>query len=226
MPVLDAILLVIRWAHALAAVTWIGGSLFMLLAARPALQNADADGLVGRMLAAEFRPIVVTAIAVLIVTGVILTVDRLTSDAAGIAYTGVLVAKIVLAVYAFAVAWLLPRWRGKRYGRHWPRAIRSGRADHRRRHSDRAGRRAGLAFRARTAWTMRTDLLDILACPVCKGELTLQAETIAPDHAPDAGEVLTGSLTCSPCDERYPITDGIPNLLPPDLRDAEAAAGR
>ena len=112
MPVLDAILLIIRWAHALAAVTWIGGSLFMLLAARPALQNADADGLVGRMLAAEFRPIVVTAIAVLIVTGVILTVDRLTSDAAGIAYTGVLVAKIVLAVYAFAVAWLLPRRRG------------------------------------------------------------------------------------------------------------------
>ena len=112
MPILDAILLIIRWAHALAAVTWIGGSLFMLLAARPALRNADADGLVGRVLVAEFRPIVVTAIAVLIVTGVILTVDRLTSDAAGIAYTGVLVAKIVLAVYAFAVAWMLPRRRG------------------------------------------------------------------------------------------------------------------
>ena len=117
MPVLDAILLIIRWAHALAAVTWIGGSLFMLLAARPALRSlrneiGDANGLVGRVLAAEFRPIVVTAIAVLIITGVILTVDRLTSDAAGIAYTGVLVAKIVLAVYAFAVAWLLPRRRG------------------------------------------------------------------------------------------------------------------
>ena len=109
MPVLDVILLIIRWAHALAAVTWIGGSLFMLLAARPALRSVDADGLVGRVLAAEFRPIVVTAIAVLIVTGVILTVDRLTSDAAGIAYTIVLVAKILLAVYAFAIAWLLPR---------------------------------------------------------------------------------------------------------------------
>ena len=112
MPVLEVILLIIRWAHALAAVTWIGGSLFMLLAARPALRAADSDGLVGRVLAAEFRPIVVTAIAVLIVTGVILTVDRLTSDAAGIAYTGVLVAKIALAVYAFAVAWMLPRRRG------------------------------------------------------------------------------------------------------------------
>ncbi len=73
---------------------------------------------------------------------------------------------------------------------------------------------------------MRTDLLDILACPVCRGTLTLEAEVIAPEDAPDAGEVLTGALTCSACNEAYPISDGIPNLLPPDLRDAEAAAGR
>ncbi len=116
MPVLDVILLIIRWAHALAAVTWIGGSLFMLLAARPALRSADSAGLVGRAMAVEFRPIVATAIAVLIVSGVILTVDRLTSDAAGIAYTIVLVAKILLAVYAFGIAWLLPRRRGHRAG--------------------------------------------------------------------------------------------------------------
>ena len=74
--------------------------------------------------------------------------------------------------------------------------------------------------------TLRTDLLDILACPVCRSPLTLQAEVIATDDAPDAGEVLTGALTCSRCSEVYPITDGVPNLLPPDLRDAEAAAGR
>ena len=73
---------------------------------------------------------------------------------------------------------------------------------------------------------MRTDLLDILACPVCRDALTLRAELVAPDDAPDAGEVITGTLTCSACNEIYPISDGIPNLLPPDLRDAEAAAGR
>ena len=114
--VLGIILLIIRWAHALAAVVWIGGSLFMLLAGRPALRTADSGGLVGRALAAELRPIVVTAIAVLIVSGVILTVDRLTSDAAGMAYTVVLVAKILLAVYAFVVAWLLPRHRDRPAG--------------------------------------------------------------------------------------------------------------
>ncbi|MCY4558503.1 MAG: hypothetical protein OXF79_19440 [Chloroflexi bacterium] len=114
--VLGIILLIIRWAHALAAVVWIGGSLFMLLAGRSALRTTDSGGLVGRALAAEFRPIVVTAIAVLIVSGVILTVDRLTSDAAGMAYTVALVAKILLAVYAFVVAWLLPRHRDRPAG--------------------------------------------------------------------------------------------------------------
>ena len=120
MDAADIILLVIRWAHALAAVVWIGGSLFMLLAARPALRSVrqetgddGSSGVLGRALSAEFRPMVLTAIGVLIVSGVVLTVDRLTSDAAGLAYTAVLVAKIALAVYAFVIAWLLPR-RGNR----------------------------------------------------------------------------------------------------------------
>ena len=73
---------------------------------------------------------------------------------------------------------------------------------------------------------MRTDLLDIIACPVCKGPLTLQADSVAGDDDVIPGEVLSGTLTCPPCDERYPITDGIPNLLPPDMRDAEAHSGR
>ena len=111
MPVLDVILLIIRWAHALAAVTWIGGSLFLLFAARPALSSSESGPLLGRALAAEFRPIVATAIGVLIVTGVVLAVSRLTSDAASIGYIAVLVAKIALAMYAFAIAWLLPRRR-------------------------------------------------------------------------------------------------------------------
>lgn len=73
---------------------------------------------------------------------------------------------------------------------------------------------------------MKTDLLDILACPVCKGVLNLEADEFAADGAPDAGEVLAGTLVCAPCNERYPITEGIPNLLPPDFRDAEIASGR
>ena len=113
MPPLEIIILLIRWAHALAAVFWIGGSLFLLLAARPALRRADlADSsILARALAAEFRPLVRTAIAVLLLTGVILTAHRITSDAAGIAYTIALAVKIALSLGAFAIAWTMPQRR-------------------------------------------------------------------------------------------------------------------
>jgi len=59
---------------------------------------------------------------------------------------------------------------------------------------------------------MRRDLLDILACPLCKGPLSLTVER------EEKEEVLQGSLTCPRCGETYPIEEGIPNLLPPDVR--------
>ena len=61
---------------------------------------------------------------------------------------------------------------------------------------------------------MNRDLMDILACPVCKGPLTLAATK------EDGDEVVEGSLHCAKCDESYPIKETIPNLLPPDLRQA------
>ncbi len=64
---------------------------------------------------------------------------------------------------------------------------------------------------------MRKDLMDILACPMCKSELTLTIDKEEGD------EVIEGSLFCAKCNERYPIEDGIPNLLPPELRKAAEA---
>ncbi len=60
---------------------------------------------------------------------------------------------------------------------------------------------------------MKKDLMDILACPVCKGDLELTVDEEEGD------EVVTGSLYCQKCDYRYPITDSIPNLLPPELQE-------
>ena len=60
---------------------------------------------------------------------------------------------------------------------------------------------------------MRPDLLEILRCPVCRGELTLTAKK------KDGSEIVTGTLTCPKCHVDYPIEDGIPDLLPPDERD-------
>jgi uncharacterized protein len=55
---------------------------------------------------------------------------------------------------------------------------------------------------------MRRSLMDILCCPVCKGDLTLKVEK------EDEKEIIEGGLSCALCDVNYPIHDGIPNLLP------------
>jgi uncharacterized protein YbaR (Trm112 family) len=59
---------------------------------------------------------------------------------------------------------------------------------------------------------MKKDLMEILCCPVCKGDLDLEIKK------ENETEVLEGSLFCKKCNEKYPIEDGIPNLLPPSLR--------
>ena len=59
---------------------------------------------------------------------------------------------------------------------------------------------------------MKKELMDILACPVCKGELTL---TVTKE---DGEEIVEGSLRCEACGETYPIEDAIPNMLPPTMR--------
>ncbi|MDY6865579.1 MAG: methytransferase partner Trm112 [Halobacteriota archaeon] len=60
---------------------------------------------------------------------------------------------------------------------------------------------------------MKKELMDILACPVCKSDLSL---TIGDE---DGEEILTGTLHCEKCNYDYPIKDSIPNLLPPNLQE-------
>lgn len=57
---------------------------------------------------------------------------------------------------------------------------------------------------------MKKELMDILVCPLCKGGLELSIEQ------EDEQEIVTGTLHCPQCNIRYPITDAIPNLLPPE----------
>ena len=57
---------------------------------------------------------------------------------------------------------------------------------------------------------MKKELMEILACPVCKGKLEVTVEI------QDKTEIIAGSLYCRKCDHRYPIEDTIPNLLPPN----------
>ena len=60
---------------------------------------------------------------------------------------------------------------------------------------------------------MRKELVEILVCPVTREPLELVVDEEAED-----GEVLRGHLYSRALDFRYPIEDGIPNLLPPDMQ--------
>lgn len=56
--------------------------------------------------------------------------------------------------------------------------------------------------------TVKKELLNVLACPMCKGNVTLKSN----------GEESSGFLYCGKCDQAYPIEEGIPNILPLELR--------
>ena len=57
---------------------------------------------------------------------------------------------------------------------------------------------------------LERELLDIIACPQCKGELELKV------LKQEQTEIIEGKLICHKCDFSYSIEDGIPNLLPPE----------
>ena len=58
---------------------------------------------------------------------------------------------------------------------------------------------------------MKRDLMEILCCPVCKGDLELRV-------AVETDEIVEGVLYCNACGHSYEISDGIPNLLPPGFK--------
>jgi len=58
---------------------------------------------------------------------------------------------------------------------------------------------------------MRRELMEILCCPVCKGDLELKVDL-------EKEEIIEGKLICHKCKYDYEIKEGIPNLLPPESR--------
>jgi uncharacterized protein YbaR (Trm112 family) len=57
---------------------------------------------------------------------------------------------------------------------------------------------------------MKKELIDILACPVCKSSLSMKVTE------EKQGEIITGTLRCEQCRHDYLIKDAIPDLLPPN----------
>ncbi len=100
---LDGLLLVIRWVHAVSAVAWVGGGIFYVLVLRPASARSQLAAEARRAIGEEFRGLVHTVMAVLLITGIILSASRLTANGVSLYYVVVLGIKIALAFYMFYV---------------------------------------------------------------------------------------------------------------------------
>ena len=60
---------------------------------------------------------------------------------------------------------------------------------------------------------MKKQLLDVLACPICKKHpLTLHIFE-------EEKEIVEGIMMCDNCNRWYPIIEEIPYMLPDKLRD-------
>ena len=122
--------ILLQWVHLLAAVAWVGGSLFFWLVWRPAARRAaekaaaqpesssEASEPSWRAFEAavrrEFRDVVKIAVGALVLTGAVLTFDRLAGAEASLLYGVVLGLKVAAAV---AMIWLVGLLRPRRPGR-------------------------------------------------------------------------------------------------------------
>lgn len=113
---------VMRTAHVLAGGVWVGGSVVYLCVIQPALRLSAAAPEVGARTGALFRRLVNACMGILLLSGVYLTFDRLSSASVGIAYVLVLALKIVVALAMMALALnqaQQARRLAKRRGRLW-----------------------------------------------------------------------------------------------------------
>lgn len=96
--------LIVRAAHILAAAAWVGGSLFYALIALPALRSGGPAPGVAAQMAALFKRMVNFCMGVLLLTGVYLAFDRLTTTTLGWPYLVTLGIKIIAALCMFTLS--------------------------------------------------------------------------------------------------------------------------
>lgn len=108
----DLLLIGVRWAHAAAAVALVGGCAFCLLVLGPALREAGGDSAaLQRRVEVGFRELVDLSLMVFLISGGLLTFERLASGAASTAYVVVLGLKLLLSVLLYRWAFQVRRSR-------------------------------------------------------------------------------------------------------------------
>lgn len=112
MDVAELLLVALRVFHAAAAMLWLGGAIYYLIAVLPATRQQGEDGAAiagaAQRLYGEWAQ---PATIVMLASGIVLVFDRLSEGKGGLSYAVLLAAKVIAALVAF---WLVTLRRGRR----------------------------------------------------------------------------------------------------------------
>lgn len=97
------LLVVLRYIHVLAAALWVGGGI-VVLAARAAPNVTPLTGVSSSVLGRTVGRLVGTGFAVFVLTGTLLTFNRLAEQTIDTAYVAVLASKVLLTLVMFRLA--------------------------------------------------------------------------------------------------------------------------
>jgi uncharacterized membrane protein len=108
----EPLLVAIRWAHAAAAVLLLGASAFQVFVLEPALASSDGGHPLRKAAELGLKEIVDLTLVVFVLSGALLTFERLSSGAAGPTYAALLGLKVVLSLALYRWAFALRRGAG------------------------------------------------------------------------------------------------------------------
>ena len=97
----EFILLLVRWIHSIAALTWVGGAIFYWFIMRPSIQTGILPDPIIQFARKEFGQIVILSMWALLITGAVLFFERISLPSATPIYVIVLAIKVTLSAWMF-----------------------------------------------------------------------------------------------------------------------------
>ena len=99
-------MVLMRWLHLTSAAVWIGGSIFFILVVQSKTNDSKQFAKISKFgILSEFNSLSDILISTLLLSGMILTVNRLTIGTISSSYMSILSFKIILSLWLFLIVW-------------------------------------------------------------------------------------------------------------------------
>tara|TARA_B100001123_G_C15328614_1_gene1030424 strand:+ start:571 stop:1068 length:498 start_codon:yes stop_codon:yes gene_type:complete len=106
MDPIDILMVLMRWLHLTSAAVWIGGSIFFILVVQSKTNDSKKFAKISKFgILSEFSSLSDILISTLLLSGMILTVNRLTIGTISSLYLSILSFKIILSLWLFLIVW-------------------------------------------------------------------------------------------------------------------------